>query len=106
MPSDTPPEVREFTYTATNDSSSVRADMSDSLLNTNSAASVTDLILSDHSRVATSVSPANVPRRRPELPPVMPLIIISNPAVLAFMTAQIRAFLHANPVHMNSSRPP
>ena len=97
------PEAREFTYTAANDSSSVRADrwlISDSLLYTNSAASITDLILPDHSGVATSVSPANAPRRRPELPPLMPPIIISNPAFKAFTTAQIRAFLHANPGHI------
>ena len=62
------PEAREFTYTAANDSSSVRADrwlINDSLLYTNNTASVTDLILPDYSGVATSVSAANAPPADP-----------------------------------------
>ena len=89
------PEAREFTYTATNSSSSARIDrwlISDSLLHSISAASVTGLVLSDHYGVAVSVSPANAPPRGPGLWS-MPPAIISHPAFQAFMTAQITALL-------------
>ncbi len=58
------PEAREFTYTASNGSSSATIGkwlISDSLLHNISAASVTDLILSDHYGLAVSVSTANAP---------------------------------------------
>ncbi|KAA6416665.1 MAG: hypothetical protein FRX49_13364 [Trebouxia sp. A1-2] len=61
------PQAKEFTHTATNNASSARIDrwlVSDGLLPSVSAASVTDLILSDHYGVAITVSPADAPPRR------------------------------------------
>ena len=87
------PQAREFTYTATNSSSSARIDrwlVSDSLFSDVSAASVT-VMLSDHYEVALSVSPANAPARGPEFWS-MPPAIISHPIFKTFMTAQIQDF--------------
>ena len=100
------PQAREFTHTATNNASSARIDrwlVSDSLLPNVSAASVTDLILSDHYGVAITVSPSNAPPRGPGLSS-MPPAIISHPAFKTHMTAQIQTFLHANPVTTTLSR--
>ena len=94
------PQARESTHTATNNASSARIDrwlVSDSLLPNVSAASVTDLILSDHYGVAITVSPSNAPPRGPGLWS-MPPAIISHPAFKTLMTAQIQTFLDANPV--------
>ncbi len=100
------PQAREFTYTATNSASSARIDrwlVSDSLLPDVSAASVTDLILSDHYGVAVSISPANAPPRGPGLWS-MPPAIISHPTFKALMTAQIQAFLHNHPLSTTLSK--
>jgi len=100
------PQAREFLHTATNNASSARIDrwlVSDSLVPDVSAASVTDLILSDHYGVANAVSPANAPPRGPGLwsrPPA----IISRPEFKTLMTAQIQTFLQANPVTTTLSR--
>ncbi len=94
------PQAREFTHTATNNASTARIDrwlVSDSLLPDVSAASVTDLILSNHYGVAVSVSPANAPPGGPGLWSTPPAII-SHPEFKALMTAQIQTFLQANPV--------
>ena len=59
------PQAREITHTTTNNASSATIDrwlVSDSLLPSVSAASLTDL-LSDHFGVAVTVSPANAPPR-------------------------------------------
>ncbi len=77
--------------------------VSDSLLPNVSAASVTDLILSDHYGVAVTVSPANAPPRGPGLWS-MPPAIISHPAFKTLMTAQIQTSLQANPVTTTLSR--
>jgi len=80
------PQAREFTHTATNNASSARIDrwlVSDSLLPNVSAASVTDLILSDHYGVAITVSPSNAPPRGPGLWS-MPPAIISHPFFLGY----------------------
>ncbi len=93
------PQAKEFTHTATNNASSARIDrwlVSESLLPNVSAASVTDLILSDHYGVAVSVSPANAPPRGPGLWS-MPPAIISHPELKTLMTTQIQTFLQANP---------
>jgi len=100
------PQARESTHTATNNASSARIDrwlVSDSLLPNVSAASVTDLILSDHYGVAVTVSPSNAPPCGPGLWS-MPPAIISHPAFKTLMTAQIQTFLHANPVTITLSR--
>ncbi len=100
------PQAREFTHTATNNASSARIDrwfISDSLLPDFSAASVTDIILSDHYEVAVSVSPANAPPRGPGLWS-MPPAISSHLEFKALMTAQIQTFLQANPVTTTLSR--
>ncbi|KAA6424146.1 MAG: hypothetical protein FRX49_06105 [Trebouxia sp. A1-2] len=89
------PQAKEFTHTATNNASSARIDrwlVSDGLLPSVSAASVTDLILSDHYGVAVTVSPADAPPRGPRLWS-MPSAIISHPAFKTLMTAQIQSFL-------------
>ena len=73
------PQAREFTHTATDNASSARIDrwlVSDSLLPNVSAASVTDLILSDHYGVADTVSPANAPPRGPGLWLMPPFALI------------------------------
>ena len=100
------PQAREFSHTATSGASSARIDrwlVSDSLLSDVSAASVTDLILSDHYGVAVSVSPANAPPRGPGLWS-MPPAIISHPTFKALMTAQIQAFLQGHPLSATLSR--
>ena len=100
------PQAREFTHTATNNATSARFDrwlVSDSLLLNVSAASVTDLILSDHYGVAVAVSPVNAPPRGPGLWS-MPSAIISHPTFKTLMTAQIQTFLQANPVTTALSR--
>ncbi len=100
------PQARELTHTATNNASSARIDrwlVSDSLLPNVSAASVTDLILSDHYGVAASVSPANASPRGPGLSS-MPPAIVSHAEFKARMTAQIQTFLQANPVTTTLSR--
>ena len=53
--------------------------------------------------VAVTVSPSNAPPRGPGLWS-MPPAIISHPAFKTLMTAQIRTFLHANPVTTTLSR--
>ncbi len=81
------PQARDFTNTATNNASSAIIDrwlVSDGLLPNISAASVTDLILSDHYGVAVSVSPANAPPRGPGLWS-MPPAILSQPEFKARM---------------------
>jgi len=100
------PQAREFTHTVTNNASSARIDrwlVNDSLLPNVSAASVTDLILSDHYGVAVTVSPANAPPPRP-----WALVNASchhfPPCLQTLMTAQIQTFLHANPVTTTLSR--
>ncbi|KAA6412934.1 MAG: hypothetical protein FRX49_13766 [Trebouxia sp. A1-2] len=100
------PQAKEFTYTATNNASSARIDrwlVSDGLLPSVSAASVSDLILSDHYGVAITVSPADAPPRGPGLWS-MPSAIISHPAFKTLMTAQIQTFLQANAVTTALSR--
>ena len=77
--------------------------VSDSLLPNVSAASVTNLILSDHYGVAVTVSPANAPPCGPGLWS-MPPAIISHPAFKTLMTAQIQSFLQANPMTTTLSR--
>ena len=80
--------------------------VSDSLLSNVRAASVTDLILSDHYGVAVTVSPANAipaPRATQSFGS-MPPAVISHPAFKRLMTAQIRTFLQANPKNSTLSR--
>ncbi len=73
--------------------------LSDILLPDVSAASVTDLILSDHYGVAVLVSPPRGPGLWS-----MPPANISHPEFKTLMTAQIQTFLQANPVTTTLSR--
>ena len=100
------PHAMEFTHTATTGSSSARIDrwlVSDSLLSTISAASISDTRPADHYGVTLAISPAAEPPRGPGVW-AMPPSIISHPAFKTLMTAEIKAFLQACPVSPAVSR--
>ena len=100
------PAVREFTHTATTGSSSARIDrwlVSGSLMSTVSSASVTDTKPADHYGVALSLTPSNVPPRGPGVWS-MPPFVVSHPAFKALVTAQVQAFMQANPLGTALSR--
>ena len=100
------PAAKEFTHTATTGSSSARIDrwlVSSSLMSTVTSASVTDTQPADHCGVALSLTPDNAPPRGPGVWS-MPPFVVSHPAFKALITAQIQAFMQANPLGAALSR--
>ena len=100
------PTLKEITQTATTGASSARIDrwlVSGSLMSAVTSASVTDTKPADHYGVALTITPDNAPPRGPDVWSLPPFIV-SHPAFKALVTAQVQAFMQANPLRPAFSR--